>query len=66
MTKLRDLKIEDITDQPRKYTFRDLLHKDTLMELLHDELMEPHVHLAILLIILFVVAVIVGIIDYVT
>ena len=67
MAKWRELKeMEDLTDEPRKYTLSDWLNPSTLKEIIHDEYMEPHVHLAMLLVILFIVAIIVGIIEYAT
>lgn len=67
MTDYRELKdMSDLTDEPREYTWRDWLNPDTLREIIHDEMMEPHVHLAMLLVILFVVAIIVGVIEMAT
>lgn len=66
MPKYRELKkMEDITDEQKQYTLKDWLNPETLREIINDEYMEPHVHLATLLLILIFVAIIVGIIEVV-
>lgn len=48
---------------PTKRIFKTLTDRDTMRETLHDETLEPHVHLVILLLIVFILAIIISLIG---
>jgi hypothetical protein len=48
---------------PTDKVFKTLTNKDMMMQTLHDETMEPHVHLVILLVIIFFLAIIITLIG---
>ena len=48
---------------PTERIFKTLTDRETMRETLHDETLEPHVHLAILLLIVFILAIIITLIG---
>ena len=48
---------------PTDKIFKTITNKDMMMETLHDETMEPHVHMVILLLLVFVLAIIIALIG---
>ena len=56
----RGLKMPQI---PTERIFKTMTNKEMMMQTLHDETMEPHVHLIILLFIVFVLAIILALVG---
>ncbi|ODS35921.1 MAG: hypothetical protein A7315_04975 [Candidatus Altiarchaeales archaeon WOR_SM1_79] len=48
---------------PTQKIFKTLTDREMMMQTLHDETMEPHVHLTILLIFVFILAIIIGLLG---
>jgi hypothetical protein len=48
---------------PTERIFKTLTDRETMRQTLHDETLEPHVHLAILLLIVFILAIIISLIG---
>ena len=48
---------------PTEKIFKTMTNKDMMMQTLHDETMEPHVHIAILLLIVMVLAIIISLLG---
>ncbi len=48
---------------PADKIFKTITNKEKMMETLHDETLEPHVHLVIILLIVFVLAIIIALIG---
>jgi hypothetical protein len=48
---------------PTERIFKTLTDRETMRETLHDETLEPHVHLVILLLIVFILAIIISLIG---
>lgn len=48
---------------PTERIIKTMTNKDMMMQTLHDETMEPHVHLTILLLLVFVLAIIISLLG---
>ncbi len=48
---------------PTDKIFKTLTNKEALKQTLHDETLEPHVHLAILLFIIFIMAIVISLLG---
>lgn len=49
---------------PTDKIFKTMTNKDMMMQTFHDETMEPHIHIAILLMIVMVLAIIISLLGF--
>ncbi len=56
-------KIFSVPQIPTERIFKTLTDRDMMRQTLHDETLEPHIHLAILILIVFLLAIIISLIG---
>ncbi|UCE38013.1 MAG: hypothetical protein JSW00_01875 [Thermoplasmata archaeon] len=56
-------KVFQVPSVPTEKIFKTLTDKEMMKQALHDETLEPHVHLAILILIVFILAIIITLIG---